>query len=123
MEAQLAETTAQLRQLQIQQKQLEARNTLLEHVARIHQGPTPGTDEAHDPARQVWQVSVAKMQQRMLVHMLGVLLGLASGLYIQAAVFAIPRFSFYAAPMLCMVSSSPYYASSINHPLANVRLV
>ena len=60
MEAQLADTTAQLHQLQMQQKQLESRNSLLEHVARIHQGPAPGTEEAHDPSRQVWQVSFSQ---------------------------------------------------------------
>lgn len=46
MHTQLAETTAQLRALKVQQKQLEARNLLLEHVARIHQGPMPSSQAA-----------------------------------------------------------------------------
>lgn len=48
MQSQLAETTAQLRALKLQQKQLEARNTLLEHVARINQGPMPSSQTAHN---------------------------------------------------------------------------
>ena len=48
MQSQLAETTAQLRALKLQQKQLEARNVLLEHVARINQGPTPSSQSAHN---------------------------------------------------------------------------
>jgi len=57
MEAQLADTTTQLRELKLQQKQLEARNFLLEQVARMHQGPMPGTQAAHNPTgADFWQV-------------------------------------------------------------------
>lgn len=48
MQSQLAETTAQLRALKLQQKQLEARNALLEHIARINQGPMPSSQTAHN---------------------------------------------------------------------------
>lgn len=48
MQSQLAEITAQLRTLKLQQKQLEARNVLLEQVARINQGPMPSSQTAHD---------------------------------------------------------------------------
>ncbi len=48
MQSQLAEITAQLRALKLQQKQLEARNVLLEHMARINQGPLPSSQSARN---------------------------------------------------------------------------
>ncbi|DBA90671.1 hypothetical protein WJX77_011995 [Trebouxia sp. C0004] len=48
MQSQLAEITTQLRALKLQQKHFEARNVLLEHVARISQGPVPSSQTAHN---------------------------------------------------------------------------
>ncbi len=57
MEAQLADTTAQLRELKLQQEKLEARNSLLEQVAKIHQSPLRGTQAAPTPSeKDFWQV-------------------------------------------------------------------
>ncbi|KAL0023825.1 hypothetical protein WJX77_009006 [Trebouxia sp. C0004] len=50
IEAQLSETTKQLHDLRIRQKQLEARNALLEKVAKLNQQPSHETHEPLSPA-------------------------------------------------------------------------
>ena len=47
IETQLSETTKQLHELRIRQRQLEARNALLEKVAKLNQQPSH--HEAHEP--------------------------------------------------------------------------
>ena len=48
IEIQLSETTKQLHELRVRQKQLEARNALLEKVAKLHQQPS---NDASEPAQ------------------------------------------------------------------------
>ena len=60
-EAKLLETTAQLEELQVKQRQLEARNLLLEKVARRNK--QTGLREAHEPVPLPWEVGqVASLQ-------------------------------------------------------------
>lgn len=54
-EAKLLETTAQLEELQVRQRQLEARNLLLEKVARLNKQTV--LREAHEPVPLPWEVS------------------------------------------------------------------
>lgn len=53
-EAKLLETTAQLEQLQLRQKQLEARNVLLEKISRLNKQTV--LREAHEPVPLPWEV-------------------------------------------------------------------
>lgn len=56
IEAQLAETTAQLNELKVKQKQLEARNMLLEKVAALNRQPSTGsTSPKVADVRPTWQ--------------------------------------------------------------------
>lgn len=50
IEAQLSETTKQLHDLRVRQKQLEARNLLLEKVAKLNQQPSQEASEPAQPA-------------------------------------------------------------------------
>ena len=54
-EAKLLETTAQLEELQVRQRHLEARNLLLEKVARLNKQTV--LREAHEPVPLPWEVS------------------------------------------------------------------
>ena len=53
-EAKLQETTTQLEELQVKQRQLEARNLLLEKVARLNKQTV--LREAHEPVPLPWEV-------------------------------------------------------------------
>ncbi len=65
IETQLSETTKQLHELRIRQRQLEARNALLEKVAKLNQ--QPAHHEAHEPlspagvSGELWDSIQAKM--------------------------------------------------------------
>lgn len=62
IEAQLADTTAQLNELKVKQKQLEARNALLEKVATMNRQSSTGSSSSPSlPAddRNPWQVRLS----------------------------------------------------------------
>jgi len=56
-EAKLLETAAQLEELQVKQRQLEARNFLLEKVARLDKQTV--LNEAHEPVPLLWEVGLS----------------------------------------------------------------
>lgn len=70
IEVQLAETTAQLNELKLKQKQLEARNALLEKVAALNRQPSTGSSPSlgSDDSSSVWPPSLLSTVQVRLLH-------------------------------------------------------
>ncbi len=74
VEAQLAETTAQLHELKLRQRQLEARNNLLEKVAALNKQQSMedrllSSDVAESSSLNMWQVQLfSKRGSRNIWH-------------------------------------------------------